>query len=81
LWVQGEKYPLLQFPSDINCGIQEGQNLENPIIHLDGEMDLLLRQTRDEAFHDAAEIAEQVGYVVRKVGGNQLELWATCICL
>jgi hypothetical protein len=75
-WIGEEKFPLVKFPSGLSCEIWEGRDPQNPIIHLlDGEMDLPFSQTRDEAYSHAVNIAEQVGYVVHKVGENQLEIW------
>src|SRR5438270_6938185 len=74
-WLQGEKLPLLHFLSGTNCEIWGGRDPKAPIVHLDGEMDLPLYHTRDEAFQLAVDLAEQLGYSARKVGENQLELW------
>jgi hypothetical protein len=73
--VAGEKYPLVQFPSGVNCSLHEGRDPTQPIVHLDGEMDLPLYQRRDEAFQTASEIANLLSYIVRKRGEHQIEMW------
>lgn len=75
-WTKGEKSPMLMFPSKIICEVWESSNPERDgcIVHLFGEMDLPLYSTRDQAFVQAADIAEQVGYRAHKVGDNHLEL-------
>ncbi|MEP7287457.1 MAG: DUF2958 domain-containing protein [Chloroflexota bacterium] len=74
-WTNGEKYPMLVFPSGLNCELWESRDPTAPIVHLFGEMDLPYRDTRDSAYDRALYIAEQVGYAVHKVGETQLNLW------
>ena len=50
-WTEGQKFPLLVFPSTLNFPLWEGK--DTPILHLFGEMDLPLYGTRDEAFEQA----------------------------
>lgn len=69
-WTVGEKLPMLAFPSG-----EEFQLWEGGIVHIFGEMDLLLEDTRDEAYSHASHIGEQCGHVVRPVGEDQLEVW------
>ena len=64
-WTVGEKLPMIAFPSG-----EEFQLWEGGIVHIFGEMDLLLKDTRDEAYSHASHIGEQCGYVVRPVGEN-----------
>jgi hypothetical protein len=72
---KNDKYPMLHFPSGMECPLWESSAPDNPTVHLFGEMDLRLKSSRDEAYQNAQFIAEQVGYAVKKVGENQLELW------
>lgn len=70
-----QKYPVVWFPSGIKCDIWETSNEKLAgIIHLFGEMDLPYQQSRDEAFESAQYIAEQVGYFVKQVDEDKLEL-------
>lgn len=71
-WVKGEKMPLIRFRSGETCQLWEGREPGNPIVHLFGEMDLPLKSTPDEAFAQAVDIAEQVGYVVSREGENRI---------
>ena len=75
-WTSGQKYPQVKFPSGKEFDIWE---TSSPavwgIIHIFGEMDLPYRDTRDRAFEQASNIAEQLGYRVRKVGDTGLEVW------
>ncbi|MFC1961220.1 hypothetical protein ACFLYO_10995, partial [Chloroflexota bacterium] len=45
------------------------------IVHLFGELDLPLKSTREEAYGLAYHIAEQCGYLTKKIGDNQLEVF------
>lgn len=74
-WTVGMKYPLIEFPSGVSCEVWDGEFDERrTIVHLFGEMDLLLFSTRDEGFRQAVAIAEQVGYGAKKLGEYQLEV-------
>jgi hypothetical protein len=75
-WTKGQKYPLVRMPSGKDVELWETSNPDAvAIVHVFGEMDLPLKTTRDQAFEQAAYIAEQCGYVVRKVGDDGLEVW------
>lgn len=75
-WVYGQKYPRIAFPSGVNCDLWVSGNPENiGIVHVFGELDLPLADTRDEAFEKAHHIAEQCGYLARRVGEDGLEVW------
>ncbi len=74
-WTKGEKLPKIAFPSGQRFDIWEGS--KSPVIHIYGEMDLRLRDTRDAAYQHANNIAEQCGYLVAPVGDNQLEVIGT----
>jgi hypothetical protein len=67
------KYPTIVFPSGIQCDLWESSDPSNAIVHIFGEMDLLLKASRDEALSHAQDIAEQVGYVVRAVGEDTIK--------
>jgi hypothetical protein len=71
-WTRGDKFPRIAFPSGLKFDLWEGK--DSPITHLFGEMDLALKDTRDEAFEHAADIGEQCGYLAAPVGETQLEL-------
>lgn len=73
-YLEGQKLPLVVFPSGIELEIWESSENGNAIVHLFGEMDLPYRQTRNAAFTQAQKVAEQLGYVVKKVSKYQLEL-------
>ncbi len=75
-WTKGYKYPLVVFPSGEERSLWESSDPDRlAVVHLFGEMDLALKSSRDEAFEAASDIAEQCGYLVRKVGEDQLEAW------
>jgi hypothetical protein len=75
-WTIGQKYPEIVFPSGEHCDIWESSNPEAwGIVHIAGEMDLPFKDTRDRAYVQARDIAEQVGYMVRRVGENGLEFY------
>ena len=74
-WTKGQKYPVIVFPSGHHCDIWESSDPQNAgIIHLYGEMDLRYNDTRDKAYQHAQYVAEQCGYLVQKIGDNQLKL-------
>ena len=72
-WFEGHKYPTIVFPSGKRCMLWEGD--PSPVIHVFGEMDLPLYHTRDQAWELANDIAEACGYLAKRVGENQLEVW------
>lgn len=75
-WTVGEKFPMIAFPSGEEFQIWESSNPERGgIVHIFGEMDLPLKGTRDEAYAQACHVGEQCGYIARKIGDNQLEVW------
>ncbi len=73
-WTKGDKYPRIAFPSKLKFDLWEGADAGSPIVHLFGELDLPLRDTRDAALNKAFDIGEQCGYLAAPVGDNQLEL-------
>lgn len=74
-WIKNQKLPQVEFPSGESFDIWETSHRESGgIIHVYGEMDLPYFDTRDRAWEQAHDIAQQVGYLVRKRGGNQLEV-------
>jgi hypothetical protein len=74
-WTKGMKYPMVEFPSGTAFELWEiGAAVHTDILHLFGEMDVLLTSSRDEAFKTAREIAELVGYIALLHGDSQLEL-------
>lgn len=74
-WTEGQKYPVIIFPSGVERDIWEASNPDRiGIIHLFGEMDLPLKSTRDEAYTWACNIAEQCGYLAQRADNNRLEV-------
>lgn len=71
-WSVGQKCPFVTFPSKDGYQIWEGR--ESPIIHLFGEMDLPYSSDLTTAIERADYIAQEVGYLARRVGENQLEV-------
>ena len=66
----------MRFPSGKEYDLWEASNPKRiGVVHLFGEMDLPLASSRDEAFKAADYIAEQCGYIARRVGEDQLEVW------
>jgi hypothetical protein len=75
-WTKGQKFPLIVFPSKVECDIWPTGNPEViAIVHLFGEMDLPFGVDRDAAFDSANDIAEQVGYFANRVGDDTIEVW------
>lgn len=74
-FVEGEKFPMIEFPSGHECQVWETGNQDvQGIVHLFGECDLAYRSSRDEAYQEAQYIAEQIGYIVRPVDDDGLEV-------
>ncbi len=74
-WIKNQKLPQVEFPSGESFDIWETSHRESSgIIHIFGEMDLPYFDTRDRAWEHAHDIAQQVGYLARKRGHNQLEV-------
>lgn len=74
-WTTGQKLAMVAFPSRREFELWESSNPDaGGIVHVFGEMDLPYRDTRDRAFEQASDIAEQCGYSARKVGESDLEV-------
>ncbi len=74
-WLKNQKFPQVEFPSGEIFDIWESSNpAYGGIIHIYGEMDLPYFDTRDRAWEQADDIAEQVGYLARKRGEDRLEV-------
>ena len=74
-WLKEQKLPQVQFASGLSFDIWETSTPESGgIVHIYGEMDLPYFDTRDRAWEQANDIAEQVGYLARKRGENGLEV-------
>jgi hypothetical protein len=73
-WTEGQKMPMIAFPSGVQCQVWESAEPGNAIVHLFGEMDLLLHATCEDAYRRAVVIAELVGYTVAKVDDTTLIL-------
>ena len=72
---KGQKYPTIVFPSGVQCDLWESSDPTNAIVHISGEMDLPLNDTRDTALTQAQDIAEQVGYLVRPSGEQGIDVF------
>lgn len=74
-WTSGQKYPMIAFPSGEECTLWESSNPDaGGIVHVFGEMDLPLRDTRDEALQRARHVAEYCGYFAQPVDEDGLEV-------
>ena len=74
-WLERQKRPQVEFPSGLSLDIGETSQPERGgIVHVFGEMDLPYFDSRDRAWAQAADIAEQVGYAAIRRGENQLEV-------
>lgn len=71
---KNQKFPMIAFPSGESFQIWESSNASKGILHLFGEMDLPYQQTCDDAYQQAQDISEILGYGVIKIGDGQLEL-------
>ncbi len=75
VWLKEQKLPQVQFPSGLSFDIWETSTPENgSIVHVFGEMDLPYFDTRDRAWEQANDVAEQVGYIAHKRGENSIEV-------
>lgn len=75
-WTAGQKYPMVAFPSGVECLLWEpGEPEQLGVVHIFGELDLPLSGTPEDAFERANDIAEQCGYLARRVGEDRLEVW------
>ena len=75
IWTVGMKFPLIEFPSGISCEVWDGEfDVRHTVVHLFGELDLLLFSNRDDGFRQAFSLAEQVGYGAKKRGNSELEV-------
>lgn len=74
-WTVGEKSPMINFPSRTNFPLWVGREPEHPVVHIFGELDLPLHQTCAAAFQHITELAEVLGYVLKRVNTQQLEVW------
>jgi hypothetical protein len=75
-WVHGQKFPMIAFPSGVECALWQAGNPDAiGIVHIFGELDLPLADTRDRAFEAASDIVEQCGYLASKVGESGIEVW------
>jgi hypothetical protein len=73
-WIKGKKCPVIEFPSGFIADIRESLDPQNLIIELFGELEFLYKQSRNDAFAYASKIAKELGYVVKKIGKDKLEL-------
>src|SRR5579863_9271673 len=64
-WTVDKKFPTVIFPSGVQCTVRESRDPTNAIVHLFGDMDVLLRDTRDVALLGAASLER---YTIRPVG-------------
>ena len=74
-WTKGEKSPMIAFPSGLTFPLWESSTPEGTIVHLFGELDLLLHDTCANAYQHVVGLAEQLGYLVEKVGTARLDVW------
>ena len=66
---------MIAFPSGMDCPLWiSGDPNRVGTVHLFGEMDLPYRDTPENVFRQAKVIAEQCGYVARRVGKTRLEV-------
>jgi len=72
-WTVSMKYPMVMFPSGHAYPAWPGRE-QQVIVHLFGEMDLLLQSDCAAAFKQADEIASAVGYLAFRRGETELEL-------
>lgn len=73
---QGEKYPMICFPSGSECDVWETSDPKQvATVHIFGEFDLPLGSDCEEAFTQAKDIAYACGYVVQKTTQDRLEVW------
>ena len=50
-WVEGKKYPIIHFPSEIERELTTGGDDNVPHVHIFGAVELPYQCTRDEAFN------------------------------
>lgn len=72
---KGLKLALVEFPSRELFPIWEASNVKfGGIVHIFGEMDLPIFDTREEAWERANDIADQVAYLVFKRGEDSIQV-------
>jgi hypothetical protein len=74
-WTAGEKSPMIHFPSGASFALWVGREPEHPIVHIFGELDLPLYQACEAAFQQISELAEMLGYMLKRVNPHQLEVY------
>ena len=66
-WVEGKKYPVIHFPSEVEREITTGRGAgEESHIHLFGNVELPYQRSRDEAYQHLTPIAREQGYILGK---------------
>src|SRR3972149_2848856 len=72
----GYKLPMLAFPSGHECEIWElGDPKYGATVHIFGEMNLPLFDSRDRAYEQVVAIGREEGYLALREGENELEIW------
>jgi hypothetical protein len=72
----GYKLPMLAFPSGYECEIWDMGDLKNgAMVHIFGEMNLPLFDSRDRAYEQAVAIGRECGYLTLREGEDALDIW------
>jgi hypothetical protein len=73
--LEGHKRPAIFFPSGLIIAIWEANDpTQLAIISLFDEMELPYKQSRNEAYLKVKDTADELGYIVEKVGEEKLEV-------
>jgi hypothetical protein len=74
-WVEGKKYPLIHFPSDVERELTTGRGAgTEPHIHIFGRLELPYHTTRDEALALVVPVAKEHGYILSKEHERRLRI-------
>jgi len=74
-WTRGQKYPMIAFTSGDQFELWNSSDPQNAIVHIFGELDLSLKDSRDEALPHVNYIAEQCGNIARPIGQEGIEVF------
>jgi hypothetical protein len=75
VWVEGKKYPIIHFPSDVEREITIGRgNPEEPHIHIFGNLELPYQHSRDEAYDHVIPFAQEQGLILSKEHDKRLRI-------
>jgi hypothetical protein len=74
-WIEGKKYPIIHFPSEVEREITSGRGEHTePHIHVFGSLELPYQRTRDEAYDQIVQTAQERGYILSREHDQRLRI-------